>query len=239
MMGQNSWKMKNQKCIVIFSGGQDSSTTAGWAKASFKEVQLLAFDYNQRHKIELTQAKIIAQKLNLPLHLIPISSLDALAESALFMHSCENLSAAHAKNPRLPASFVPNRNALFITLAHAFAQKLQAQNLALGVSEADYSGYPDCRREFIDLIQNALNLGSDTQITIHTPLEKMSKKEEFALAKELGILEIILEDSHTCYEGDRSQRHVWGYGCGICPACILRKRGWEAFIQESRKAKED
>lgn len=228
-MSENTLK---EHCLVIFSGGQDSSTTAAWAKAKFAKVSLIAFDYNQRHKIELTQAKIIAKKLDLPLSIIPITFFENLVESALFLNRQDSTSRMHKDHSNLPASFVPNRNALFITLAHAFSQKIHANHLALGVSEADYSGYPDCRGEFIDAIIHALNLGSQTHITIHTPLKSMNKAEEFALARDLNILDLILEDTHTCYEGIRDRRHAWGYGCGICPACELRKAGYEKFLQD-------
>ncbi len=221
-----------EHCLVIFSGGQDSTTTAAWAKTRFAKVSLIAFDYNQRHKIELAQAKIIAKKLNLSLNIIPITFFENLVESALFLNRQDSTSQKHKDHSNLPASFVPNRNALFITLAHSFGQKIYANHLAIGVSEADYSGYPDCRSDFIDAISNALNMGSQTNITIHTPLKSMNKAEEFALARDLGILDMILEDTHTCYEGTRNIRHSWGYGCGNCPACELRKAGYEKFLQD-------
>lgn len=222
-----------EKCLVIFSGGQDSTTTARWAQEKFQSVVLLGFDYGQKHKIELTQAQLIAQKLHLPFHIIKLDFLDQICQSALFFNSTQNVNDTHLNNNALPASFVPNRNAIFITLAHSFAQKIGANHLALGVSEQDYSGYPDCRKVFIDSIEKTLNLSSQTHITIHTPLIAMSKAEEFALAKELGILEIILEDTHTCYEGIREKKHPWGYGCGICNACILRKNAYESFLLQN------
>lgn len=221
-----------EHCLVIFSGGQDSTTTAAWAKENFAKVSLISFDYNQRHKIELSQAKIIANKLNLPLTIVPITFFESLVESALFLDRSDSTSSAHQDNQNLPASFVPNRNALFITLAHAFAQKIHANHLVLGVSEVDYSGYPDCRSEFIQSISQSLNLGAQTKITIHTPLLFMNKAEEFSMAKDLGILDLILEDTHTCYDGNRDAKHSWGYGCGNCPACKLRKDGYEKFLRD-------
>ncbi|PAF52974.1 7-cyano-7-deazaguanine synthase QueC [Helicobacter sp. 13S00482-2] len=218
-------------CVVSFSGGQDSTTTAAWAKNQFEEVILLGFDYNQKHKIELTQAKIIAEKLNLPLHIIKINFLDDIVESALLGNSTQEVNSAHKGTKTLPASFVPNRNALFIMIAHSFAQKIQAENIALGVSQQDYSGYPDCRDYFIKNIELTLNLGSQSDIKIHTPLMNMSKAEEFELAKQLGILEIIIQDTHTCYNGNREIIHQWGYGCGECNACVLRKNAYEEFIK--------
>ncbi|WP_104697166.1 MULTISPECIES: 7-cyano-7-deazaguanine synthase QueC [unclassified Helicobacter] len=220
------------RCLVIFSGGQDSTTVAGWAKKKFDDVFLLGFNYGQKHKVELEQAEIIAKKLDLPLKLICIDFLNQISESALFANNSQDVNQPHIANKKLPASFVPNRNALFITLAHSFAQKINANHLAIGVSEQDYSGYPDCRKEFIESIENTLNLGAQTQIKIHTPLIAMTKAEEFKLAKELGILEVVLEDSHTCYEGVRTQRHPWGYGCSKCNACILRKNAYEIFLSQ-------
>lgn len=220
-----------QKCVVSFSGGQDSTTVAVWGKKEFEKVVLLGFDYNQKHKIELEQAKLIAKKLDLPLHIIKIDFLQNIVESALLSNSTQEVNDAHCENKNLPASFVPNRNALFITIAHSFAQKIQAQNIALGVSQQDYSGYPDCRDYFIKNIELTLNLGSESDIKIHTPLMNKTKAEEFLLAKELGVLELILEDTHTCYNGDRNIRHSWGYGCGECNACILRKNAYEEFLR--------
>lgn len=219
------------KCVVSFSGGQDSSTLAAWAKKNFDEVVLIGFDYAQKHKVELTQADIIANKLGLALHIINIDFFNQISQSALFaINSAQNINAAHIDNSSLPASFVPNRNAIFITLAHCFAQKIHAQNLAIGVSQQDYSGYPDCREEFICSIEDSLNLGSQATIKIHTPLMHLNKAKEFALAKKLGILELILEDTHTCYNGIRETRFKWGYGCGECNACILRKNGYEEYL---------
>ncbi|CBG39588.1 7-cyano-7-deazaguanine synthase QueC [Helicobacter mustelae] len=219
-----------QKCLVVFSGGQDSTTVAAWAKKEFSSVELLAFDYQQKHRIELQQARKIAEKLELKLNMIVLDFLAQIADSALFAKSIENLSTKHKTHQDLLASFVPNRNGLFLTIAHAFAQKIHANHIAIGVSEQDYSGYPDCREEFITAMESALNKGAQTQIKIHTPLSHMSKAEEFLLAQNLGVLEMILEDSHTCYEGVRESRHAWGYGCGICAACILRKNAYEKFL---------
>lgn len=126
---------------------------------------------------------------------------------------------------------MPNRNALFLTTAHAYAQKVEADSLITGVCETDYSGYPDCRDEFIRSLEETLNLGYQTNIKIHTPLMWLNKAETFALAKAVDFLTVVLEDSHTCYNGDHNTSFVWGYGCGECPACKLRANGFEAFIQ--------
>ncbi len=124
---------------------------------------------------------------------------------------------------------MPNRNAIFITLLHSYAQKLGANNIALGVSQADFSGYPDCKEDFIKSIEHALNLGSNTAIKIVTPLMFLSKAQEFQMAKDLGALDLIIKETHTCYQGERKILHAYGYGCGECPACQLRKKGFEEF----------
>lgn len=219
------------KCVVSFSGGQDSTTVATWARENFDEVMLIGFDYGQKHKVELIQANLIANKLSLPLRIVDINFFNQISESALFqINSSQNINSIHLNNANLPASFVPNRNAIFITIAHSFAQKIHAQNLALGVSQQDYSGYPDCREDFIQSIETSLNLGSQANIKIHTPLMHINKAEEFALAKKLGILKLIIEDTHTCYNGLREKRFEWGYGCGECNACKLRKNGYEKYL---------
>lgn len=220
---------------MIFSGGQDSTTLAGWAQKTFDEVVLLSFDYGQRHRVELEQGSIIAKKLGLRLVVVRVDCLKEVADSALFASSEENLASAHSGNEALPASFVPNRNALFLTLAHSFAQKIGAEHLAIGVSQEDNSGYPDCSLEFVQAMQKALNIGAGREVQIHTPLIHMDKAREFELAKELGVLEIVLEDSHTCYEGVREVAHAWGYGCGECKACVLRKRAYEKFEQNLQR----
>ena len=221
-------KHKN-KCVVSFSAGQDSTTVAAWAKENFDEVVLLSFDYNQKHTVELEQSVLVAKKLGLEHHIIKANFFGDLVESALTSNSTQNVNDKHNSNSDLPASFVPNRNAFFIVLAHSFAQKIGAQNLALGVSQEDYSGYPDCRREFIDKIKDALNNGSSTNIEIHTPVMMMGKDEEFQLAEDLGVLDLVIEDSHTCYNGDRNNFHEWGYGCGECNACKLRAAGFRRY----------
>lgn len=221
-----------EKCLVIFSGGQDSTTVAAWAKKKFDSVYLLGFFYNQKHKIELEQAKIIASKFNLPFQIITLDFFDSICDSALFANSNHPLNDAHYTHQNLPASFVPNRNAMFITIAHSLAQKIQANHIAIGVSEQDYSGYPDCRLDFIASIESTLNLSSETQIKIHTPLIHIDKAQEFKMAQELGVLDVILKDTHTCYEGIRDVLYPWGYGCGKCNACILRKNAYEKFLSQ-------
>ena len=212
------------KALVIFSGGQDSTTCLGWAKNRFEEVEAITFVYGQNHAVEIVCAEIICQKLNIKQKLVDLSFLPSLVVSALT--SSGDVNVSHPCKPSLPASFVPDRNALFFTLAHAYAQKVKAGVLIAGVCQTDYSGYPDCRQEFVHAIEYALKLGSEVDIRIMTPLMNLTKAEIFRLAKEEGVLDLVIEDSHTCYNGKRV-RHEWGWGCGECLACKLRAKGWK------------
>jgi len=219
--------MKQTKAVVIFSGGQDSTTCLYWAIAKFTKVECITFNYGQKHSIELECAKEICTKENIKQTVIDISFLNTIVDSALTSNG--NVNEIDEKTG-LPSSFVPNRNQIFITLAHAYSQKIRADNLVTGVCETDYSGYPDCRAIFIDYIQRASNIGSNSKIHIHTPLMHLDKAATFALAYDLGKLEEVLEMSHTCYNGVRKgHRHEFGYGCGECPACELRAKGFERF----------
>lgn len=215
-----------RKAVVIFSGGQDSTTCLYWALQRYDLVEAITFDYGQKHKIEIEQSKAICAKEGVKQTIIDISFLDTIVESALTSNGDVN----QTNDKDLPSSFVPNRNQLFITLAHAYAQKIDALHVVGGMCETDYSGYPDCRQEFITKMQMVSNLGSKSYIGIDTPLMKLNKAQTFTLALSLDKLEEVLEMSHTCYNGDREHRHEWGYGCGECPACELRKKGYEAFI---------
>jgi len=220
------------KALVIFSGGQDSTTCLYWAinnKIRFEEVEAITFNYGQKHSIELDCAKKVCEELNIKQTIIDISFLDTLVESALTSNGDVN----ELNDKGLPSSFVPNRNQLFITLSHAFAQKIGAKYLIGGMCETDYSGYPDCRREFIDAITLASNIGSDSEIEILTPLMYLNKQETFQLAFVGGYLYSVIEKSHTCYNGVRDELHDWGYGCGDCPACDLRKKGFYEFLAKN------
>jgi len=216
------------KAIAIFSGGQDSTTCLGWALKHFEDVEAITFDYGQRHKVEIEQSKKICELLGVEQTIVSLDFLPTLVTSALT--GSGDVCDKHVDHADLPASFVPNRNALFLTLAHAYAQKKHASALVIGANQTDYSGYPDCRSEFIMRLVVALNLGSNSQIDVVAPLLNLSKAETFKLAEEYDVLEIVLEESHTCYEGDRS-KNVWGAGCGECPACLLRKNGYENFLR--------
>lgn len=214
------------KAVVIFSGGQDSTTCLYWAKEKFDVVEAITFNYAQNHIVEIIQAEIICQKEEIRQKVVDISFFGALVNSALTTGGDVNVT----NEKGLPASFVPNRNQMFITMAHSYAQKIGAQHLVTGVCQTDYSGYPDCREKFIEALQVVTNMGSEAEIKIHTPLMHLTKAETFKLADNIGVLYEVVELSHTCYNGDRNNRHKWGYGCDNCPACELRKKGFNDFI---------
>jgi 7-cyano-7-deazaguanine synthase len=221
------------KALVIFSGGQDSTTCLFWAIDKFDEVEAITFDYGQKHAIEIEQSKLICKHASIKQTIVDISFLDTLVESALTSHGNVN----EVLDNGLPASFVPNRNQLFITLAHAFAQKIGAESLVGGMCQTDYSGYPDCRDFFIqDLIKvsnEGSGLDSDKAIEMHTPLMYLTKAQTFDLADKIAALHEVITMSYTCYNGDREHLHEWGYGCGTCPACELRAAGWEEYKNDN------
>lgn len=221
--------------VVVLSGGQDSVTCLGLALKMYKNVQAIGFRYGQKHLIEMKQAKLICRDADVPFVIHDIPSLAELGDSALTTNG--DVTEKHHRLTDLPASFVPNRNALFLTIAHAFAQKIGAEALITGVCQTDYSGYPDCREEFILSLQATLNLGYCTDIAIYTPLMNLTKAETFELAEQCDFLGIVIEMSHTCYNGDRSIEHEWGKGCGECAACELRAKGYAEFIKPPKKKK--
>ncbi|MBL8027054.1 MAG: 7-cyano-7-deazaguanine synthase QueC [Fibrobacteres bacterium] len=210
--------MKN-KALVLFSGGQDSTTCLYWAIDKFgsASVSAVAFDYGQRHKIELVSAKKIAKMAGVKLDILPISTFSALGGNALT--GSEKVKTGNAKKTGLPNTFVPGRNLIFLTFAAAHAYTVGIHDLVTGVSEADYSGYPDCRKGTIKALETSLSLGMDYKFKIHTPLINLSKKKTVLLAKKLNAFP-ALALSHTCYNGKRPP-------CGKCPACILRKKGFD------------
>lgn len=214
------------KALVIFSGGQDSTTCLGWAKNRYSEVVAITYIYGQTHQVEVKQAEIICHLLGIPIHVFDISFYAQLIESALVGNG--SMKTTHSQNPALPATFVPNRNGLFILLAHAFAQKIDAEVIITGVCQVDYSGYPDCREEFINAFGKAVNLGSGREVELLTPLLQLSKAEIFALAEKEGVLDLVIAESHTCYQGS-NRTNEWGRGCGDCAACELRKSGFEEY----------
>lgn len=226
------------RALVLFSGGQDSTTALAWALERFDAVETVGFAYGQRHRIELACRETIREKLPAALpafadrlgpdHLIDLASLGAISETALTRDS----EIAFAETG-LPTTFVPGRNLIFLTFAAALAYRRNAKHIVLGVCETDYSGYPDCRDDTIKAMQVALGLGLDRRLVLHTPLMWRDKAQTFALARSIGgdaFLDLVIEDSHSCYLGDRTTRHDWGYGCGHCPACDLRAKGFAAYL---------
>ncbi len=219
-----------KRALVVFSGGQDSTTCLGWAKSRFGSVESITFDYGQKHRVEIAQAEKIAKALHVKNTLLSLDAFSQLNDSALIDSSLD-ISSSHRTHTNLPSSFVPNRNAIFFTLAHAFAQKQGIEHIIIGVNQTDYSGYPDCREPFVKALELALNLGSEANITFHYPLMHLTKAETFKMSEEEGVLDLVINESHTCYNGEHTHKHSWGYGCGECPACVLRKQGWEAFCK--------
>ena len=220
--------------LVLFSGGQDSTTCLAWALSRYERVETVAFDYGQRHRIELDARLNVVRAIREGFpqwaaklgedHLLDASVLGAVSDTAL---TRETAIAMQANG--LPNTFVPGRNLLFMTLAAALAYRRGVQVLVTGVCETDYSGYPDCRDDTMKAMQVALSLGMDRRFLIETPLMWIDKAATWTLARTLGgapLVDLIVEHSHTCYLGERSQRHAWGYGCGQCPACQLRAQGF-------------
>jgi len=226
--------MPTASALVLFSAGQDSATCLAWALDRFERVETIGFDYGQRHRIELDQrpklaALIASQRPTWRQRLgddcvVDLTGYGALAGSALVENRAIEVAAAG-----LPNTFVPGRNLVFLSVAAAHAYRRGIDVLVGGMCETDFSGYPDCRLETIKAQERALALGLERPITIKTPLMHLTKAQTWALANSLGgvgLVDAIVEGSHTCYEGDRSQRHDWGYGCGACPACDLRAKGY-------------
>ncbi|HMQ11749.1 MAG TPA: 7-cyano-7-deazaguanine synthase QueC [Oligoflexia bacterium] len=219
--------MASDAALVLFSGGQDSTTCLLWAKQKFSHVDAICFHYGQKHSVELECAQTICKKHSVPLKMVDLSFLSSLSHNAL---TDENMEPTGEKGENeLPTTFVPGRNALFLTSAVCYAIPKGINDLVIGACEVDYSGYPDCRDDFIQSQQQTLSLALGQNIIIHTPLMQLDKAETFQLAKDLDGLNDVIELSHTCYRGDRSQRHPWGYGCNNCDACHLRKNGFEQF----------
>jgi|TARA_R100000084_G_scaffold38927_2_gene15701 7-cyano-7-deazaguanine synthase len=215
------------KAVVIFSGGQDSTTCLKWAINRYKKVEAITFNYGQKHNIEIEQSKIICKKYNIKQTLINIDFLNTIVESALISNGDIN----KTNKKEQPSSFVPNRNQLFITLAHSYAQKINFNVIVTGVCQTDYNGFADCRESFIKAIEWTTNLGSKDNIIIETPLMYLTKSETFLLAKKENCLDDVINLSHTCYNGNREKLNEWGYGCDNCPACKLRKEGYNKFLK--------
>ena len=218
--------LQQEKAVVVFSGGQDSTTCLFWAKKTFKEVVAVTFDYNQRHKQEIECAQAIAKETGVEHYILDMELLNQLAPNALTRN---NIAVKDGENGELPSTFVPGRNLLFLSFAAVLASQVGAKHLVTGVSETDFSGYPDCRDSFIKSLNVTINLAMDQNFVIHTPLMWLDKAETWKLADELSVLDLIKTKTLTCYEG------IIGDGCGTCPACVLRRNGYEKYIQ-SKKA---
>jgi 7-cyano-7-deazaguanine synthase len=229
--------MSGATALVLFSGGQDSTTCLAWALERFAAVETVGFDYGQRHRSEMdARPKILSHlRSSFPKwsrkieedHVLPLELFRQIGGTAL----TEDVEVRLRENG-LPNTFVPGRNLMFLTAAAALAYRSGISDLVGGMCETDYSGYPDCRDETIKAVQKAISLGMDLQFTVHTPLMFIDKAATWKMAEELGgepLLELILEETVTCYLGTRERRHDWGYGCGRCPACRLRAEGYRRY----------
>ena len=217
--------------LVLFSGGQDSTVCLAWALGRFDRVETVGFDYGQRHSAELAARPVILEKMKSAKlgadHLLSLDVLKDIGGSALTDDVKIEMGASG-----LPTTFVPGRNILFLTVAAALGYRRGIADLVGGMCETDFSGYPDCRDETVQATAHALSLGLDRTVTVHTPLMWIDKAQTWKLAEELGgtpLVDLIVEDTVTCYQGDRIHRHDWGYGCGECPSCELRAAGYAKY----------
>jgi 7-cyano-7-deazaguanine synthase len=223
-------EMTEKSAIVVFSGGQDSTTCLFWAMENFSRVLAVTFDYGQRHRVELDISAEICHKFGIPREVIPVSSIKTLGGNSL---TSENIAVPEeTPSGELPNTFVPGRNILFLTLAAAYGYQKDIYDLVTGVGEADYSGYPDCREDFIKSMEETLYRGTEKRFSIHRPLMFLDKAGIWELSDQLGHLEDVVSLTHTCYRGERAVLHPWGYGCGTCPACRLRKAGYEKYMEK-------
>ncbi|QQP91643.1 7-cyano-7-deazaguanine synthase QueC [Skermanella sp. TT6] len=229
--------MTDEKALVLFSGGQDSATCLAWALDRFAHVETIGFDYGQRHRVELDCRARFRDRLTGGIagwgarlgddHRLDLSVLGAVSDTALTGEA-----EIRYQENGLPSTFVPGRNLLFFTFASAVAYRRGIRHLVGGMCETDYSGYPDCRDDTLKSLQVTLNLGMDQRFVVHTPLMWIDKAATWEMADRIGgrpLVDLIVEDTHTCYLGDRTARHDWGYGCGTCPACELRSAGWSRY----------
>ncbi len=235
--------LSSKGALVLFSGGQDSTTCLAWALNHYSKVETIGFDYGQRHAIELTVRPGILQQIRQLSgawdgrlgqdHLLDLGLLGQISHTAL----THDVAIAMQDNG-LPNTFVPGRNLLFMMVAATLACRRGLQVLVGGMCETDFSGYPDCRDDTMKALQVTLNLGLDTRMTLETPLMWLDKMQTWQLAEEMGgpaLTEIIRQQTHTCYLGQRDTLHPWGYGCGNCPACQLRARGYQQFIEAAAR----
>ena len=228
--------------LVLFSGGQDSTACLAWALGRYAHVETVGFDYGQRHAVEMTARLDVRAAIagRFPAwrdrlgddHELDIRAFGAIGETALTTAGVIEMTVRG-----LPSTFVPGRNLVFLTYAAALADRLGLSDLIGGMCETDYSGYPDCRRATLDALETSLRLGMERDFRIVTPLMSLTKAETWALAKGAGgeaLIDITVEHSHTCYQGAREPMHPWGAGCGVCPACELRARGWDTWVAAGR-----
>jgi 7-cyano-7-deazaguanine synthase len=229
--------MAEGSALVLFSGGQDSTVCLTWALERYAHVETVGFAYGQRHAVELTQRPVVRAEIaaHFPQwaprlgndHLLELSTLGQISDTALTRDVQFEMTAAG-----LPNTFVPGRNLLFFTYAAALAYRRGIRTLVGGMCETDFSGYPDCRNETLQSLAKSISLGMDAPFTIETPLMWLDKADTWAMAKSLGgpaLVDLIVTHTHTCYTPDRTTRHAWGVGCGTCPACGLRAKGWEQW----------
>jgi 7-cyano-7-deazaguanine synthase len=237
MAGDQGERAAAEGALVLFSGGQDSATCLAWALQRFGRVETIGFDYGQRHRVELDVRPVVLESMRSRFpawagrlgddHMLDLSVLGQVSDTAL----TRDVEIAMQDNG-LPNTFVPGRNLVFVTFAAALAYRRGLRHLVAGVCETDYSGYPDCRDDTMKAMQLALNLGMETRFVLHTPLMWIDKAETWRLAESLGgeaLVDLIRDETHSCYRGDRSRLHDWGHGCGECPACALRAEGWRRF----------
>ncbi|ATP42276.1 7-cyano-7-deazaguanine synthase QueC [Solibacillus sp. R5-41] len=217
--------MIQDKALVVFSGGQDSTTCLFWAIEHFAQVEVVTFDYGQRHRLEIECAKEIANEIGINHHILDMSLLNQLTSNALTREEIK----IEENSDGLPSTFVPGRNLLFLSFAGVLASQIGAKHIVTGVCETDFSGYPDCRDIFIKSLNVTLNLSMDRTFVIHTPLMWINKAQTWELADQLGVLEFVRERTLTCYNG------IIANGCGECPACKLRKKGLEDYINAKSK----
>jgi 7-cyano-7-deazaguanine synthase len=231
----------NSRALVLFSGGQDSTTCLAWALERYAHVETIGFAYGQRHSVELECRQTVLKRLRKDFpawsaklgedHMLDLSVLGQISDTSLTQDK-----AIELQKGGLPNTFVPGRNILFFTFASAVAYRRGLEVLVGGMCETDYSGYPDCRDNTLKALQVAMSLGLESPMVLETPLMWLDKAATWKLAQSLGgdaLIELIQQDTHTCYKGDRSAQHDWGFGCGDCPACDLRMKGYEAFAQEA------
>lgn len=234
-------EIRDRSALVLFSGGQDSTTCLAWALDRFAHVETIGFDYGQRHRVELTARQHVlaalreifpdwAARLGAD-HMLDAATLGSIGDTALTQEV-----AIRMTDSGLPNTFVPGRNLVFFAYAAALAYRRGLRHLVGGMCETDFSGYPDCRDDTLKALQVTLNLGMASDFVIHTPLMWIDKAASWAMAESLGgeaLVELIIEHTHSCYHGERTTRHAWGYGCGTCPACELRAQGYHRY-RESR-----